>query len=232
MDLNGSRILLAGATGALGERFARGLAERGARLALAGRDREALSRLGDELRSPVLLFDLSDPRAATETVAAARSELGGLDALVIASGAVAFGRVGEIDPAVEAELFALNATGPMGLVSAALDELSPDGAVVAITAVVAEFPTAGMAAYSASKAALAAYLAALRRERRKELSTVLEVSPGHMDTGFADRALAGEPPALPEGEDADELVETALDALAANKREVRYDLKSRELVVK
>ena len=116
--------------------------------------------------------------------------------------------------------------------SSALDELSPDGAVVAITAVVAEFPTAGMAAYSASKAALAAYLAALRRERRKELATVLEVSPGHMETGFADRALAGEPPPLPEGEDADELVETALEALAANRREVRYDMKARELVVK
>lgn len=232
MELSGSRILIAGATGSLGERFARELAERGARLALAGRDREALARVGDEFASPVILLDLTESGSAQEAVETAKAELGGLDAVVVATGTVAFGRSGDLDHGIEAELLKVNATGPIELISSALDELSPDGAVVAITAVVAEFPTAGMAAYSASKAALASYLAALRRERRKELLTVLEVSPGHMETGFAERALAGEPPPLPEGEDADELVSTAVQALADGKREVRYDLKSKELLVK
>ncbi len=232
MELTGSRFLIAGATGYLGERFARGLQARGARLALAGRDREALSAIAAELGAPPILLDLEEVGAGEEAVSAATGELGGLDGILVATGAVAFGRSGELPQAVEAGLMRINATGPIELISSALDELSPDGAVVAITAVVADFPTAGMAAYSASKAALAAYLAALRRERRKELATVLEVSPGHMETGFADRALAGEPPPLPEGEDADELVETALEALATNRREVRYDMKARELVVK
>ncbi len=232
MELNGSRFLVAGATGFLGERFARGLASRGASVAVAGRDREAVAGIGAELGAPVVLLDYADPDSPADAVDTAKRDLGGLDGLVVATGAVAFGRSGEIEPEVEAELMATNATGPVRLISAALDELSPDGAVVAITAVVAEFPTAGMAAYSASKAALAAYLAALRRERRKELATVLEVSPGHMETGFAERALAGEPPPLPEGEDPDRLVEVALDALVADRREVRYDMKSKELLVK
>jgi short-subunit dehydrogenase len=232
MELSQSRILIAGATGALGERFARELSKRGARLALAGRDREALARVGDELASPVILLDLSESGAGEEAVAAAITELGGLDAVVVATGAVAFGRTGDLPAGVEAELMQVNATAPIELISSALEELCPDGAVVAITAVVAEFPTAGMAAYSASKAALASYLAALRRERRKELSTVLEVSPGHMETGFAERSLAGEPPPLPEGEDPDELVRVAVQALADGRREVRYDLKSKELLVK
>jgi short-subunit dehydrogenase len=120
----------------------------------------------------------------------------------------------------------------MELVGAALERISPGGSVAVITAVVASFPTAGMAAYSASKAALASYLTAVRRERRRELSSVLEISPGHMETGFADRALAGEPPALPEGESVDELVEVSLRALAEGRREVKYDPKTRELVVK
>ena len=232
MNLEGARILVAGATGALGERFARGLVERGASLVLAGRDREALARVGDEIGAPVILLDYTEAGSAAEAVGSAIAELNGLDGVVIATGAVAFGRSGELDPATEAELMMVNTTGPMELVSAALGELSPNGAVVAITAVVAEFPTAGMAAYSASKAALAAYLAALRRERRKELATVLEVSPGHMETGFAERALAGGPPPLPEGEDPEKLIEVALDALVADRREVRYDLKSKELRVK
>ncbi len=232
MELTDSRFLVAGATGELGGRFARGLAGRGARVALAGRDREALNSIATELGSPAILLDLSEPGSAAEAVSAARRELGAIDGVVVATGAVAFGRSGEIPASVEADLIRTNATGPIELISAALPELPPDGAVVAITAVVAEFPTAGMAAYSASKAALAAYLAALRRERRKELATVLEVSPGHMETGFAERALAGEPPPLPAGEDAGLLVETALEALGENRREVRYDMKARELVVK
>lgn len=232
MELKGSRFLVAGATGFLGERFARALASRGASIAVAGRDREAVAGIGDELGVPVALLDYADPDSPADAVGVAKRDLGGLDGLVVATGAVAFGRSGEIGPEVEAELIETNATGPIRLISAALDELSPDGTVVAITAVVAEFPTAGMAAYSASKAALASYLAALRRERRKDLSTVLEVSPGHMETGFAERALSGEPPPLPGGEDPDHLVEVALDALVADRREVRYDLKSKELLVK
>ncbi len=86
-----------------------------------------------------------------------------------------------------------------------------------------------MAAYSASKAALSAYLTALRRERRRQLSAVLDVRPGHMETGFSDRALAGEPPKLPEPEDADALVDAAIDALVAGRRELAYDPVKRSL---
>ena len=232
MELAGSRFLVAGATGFLGERIAAALAGMGAELAVAGRDREALSVSASRLGAPAILLDFSEPGSGRDAVNSAVSELGGLDGVFIATGAVAFGRAGEIEPEIESQLMMINATGPMELISAALEEISPGGAVAAITAVVAEYPTAGMAAYSASKAALASYLTALRRERRKELSSVLEVSPGHMETGFAERALAGEPPPLPEGADPDRLIETALTALADGRREVRYDLKSRELQVK
>jgi short-subunit dehydrogenase len=232
MELNGSRFLVAGATGYLGERFARGLRERGADLVLAGRDRESLVALGAELASPVTPLDLLEAGSAGEAVEEASRALGGLDGLFVATGAVAFGRSGEVPAEVEAELLRVNATGPMELVGTALGRISPGGSVAVITAVVASFPTAGMAAYSASKAALASYLTAVRRERRRELSSVLEISPGHMETGFADRALAGEPPALPEGESVEELVDVSLGALADGRREVKYDPKNRELVVK
>jgi NAD(P)-dependent dehydrogenase (short-subunit alcohol dehydrogenase family) len=119
----------------------------------------------------------------------------------------------------------------MHLISESLKRLEPGGSIVAITAVVAEFPTAGMAAYSASKASLAAFLSALRREVRRQF-TVLEVSPGHMETGFAGRALAGEPPAMPEPEDVDELVGVIVQSMIDGRREIRYDIRSRELQVK
>jgi len=232
MDISGSRFLVAGGTGFLGQKFARALLDGGATVAITGRDNAELSRVSAELNCPAIPLDYTDPGSVRAAASAVVHELGGLDGLLIATGAVAFGPVGEIGNEIETGLMRINATGPMELVSVLLDELAPGGAVVAVTAVVAEFPTAGMAAYSASKAALAAYLAALRRERRKDLATVLEVSPGHMETGFADRALAGSPPVMPEGADVDLLVETVMEALADNRREVRYDMRERGLNVK
>jgi short-subunit dehydrogenase len=231
MEISGSRILVAGATGQLGGRLARSLSSAGAKVAVAGRDGARLAEVSGELGAPSVELDYLKAGSAPAAVASVVAGLGGLDALVIATGAVAFGRAGEIPPEVEAELMLINATGPIALVSAALDEIAPDGAVVAITGVVAEFPTAGMATYSASKSALAAYLAALRRERRKELS-VIEVSPGHMETGFAERSLAGSPPVMPEAADPDELVAAVVDAIEAGRREVRWDMRERVLRVK
>ena len=232
MEIAGSRFLVAGATGFLGNLIARALTDAGGTVAAAGRDPEALERISADLGAVPVPLDYSEAGSAERAVALAVEGLGGLDGIVIATGAVAFGAAGEIDPAVERELMLINATGPMALISAGLDHLSPGGSVIALTAVVATFPTAGMAAYSASKAALAAYLAALRRERRKDLATVLEVSPGHMETGFAEHALAGSPPKLPEGADPGLLVDTVIDAISNDRREVRYDMRANELIVK
>jgi short-subunit dehydrogenase len=231
MDISGSRILIAGATGQLGGRLARALSSSGASVALAGRDSTGLARLSAEMGAPSVRLDYSQPDTEAAAVSSAAAGLGGLDGLVVATGAVAFGRAGEIPREAEVELMNTNATGPIQLVSAALEEIAPGGTVVGITGVVAEFPTAGMAAYSASKAAFAAYLVALRRERRKEIS-VLEVSPGHMETGFAGRSLAGSPPPMPGAADPDELVATVLAAIDSGRREVRWDVKERLLRVK
>lgn len=231
MDIEGSRFLVAGATGAIGGKVAAELDSQGARLVLAGRDRERLAGMGRDMGCPVVPLDFSDPGSASLAVEQACDELGGLDGLVVATGSVAFGDARELDPEVLARLIEANASGPIHLITEALGRIEPGGSVVAITAVVAEFPTAGMAAYSASKAALAAFLAATRRELRREVN-VLEVSPGHMETGFADRALAGEPPAMPEGEDVDALVGLIVQAIEEGRREIRYDPKARETTVK
>ena len=62
-----------------------------------------------------------------------------------------------------------------------------------------------MGSYSASKAALSAYLAAVRREVRKRRITVLDVRPPHLTRRSPRTALAGEPPKLPEPGDPGEV---------------------------
>jgi len=89
-----------------------------------------------------------------------------------------------------------------------------------------------MAAYSASKAALSAYLTALRREECRNGLLVLDVRPQHLDTGFADRALAGKPPRLPEPGDQHAVARQIVQALRDDRTELAYDLRRRELVTR
>ena len=180
--------------------------------------------------APAIPLELTDPAGPALAVSGAANALGGLDGLVVATGAVAFGTAGELDDQTTETLFAVNATGPIALVRAALERIEGPGAVACLSAVVADFPTAGMGSYSASKAALSAYLAAVRREVRKRQITVLDVRPPHLDTPFSERALAGEAPKLPEPTDPAVVVDAILDALRDDKRELSYDLKEKELV--
>jgi NAD(P)-dependent dehydrogenase (short-subunit alcohol dehydrogenase family) len=124
------------------------------------------------------------------------------------------------------ELFAVNTLGPMALVRAAIPLLGPGASITVVTAVLADVPTAGMAAYSASKSATSAYLTALRRELRRDKIAVFDVRPPHLDTGLAERALAGVPPRMPSGADLDEVVALIVQGMASGSSELVADLKS------
>ena len=232
MELDDARIIVAGATGALGAAIARELHARGAGVALAGRDAARLEQLGAELDAPTARFDLFSPAGIPAALGAATAALGGLDALVVATGVAAFGPEPDLADEDLRDLFVVNATGPIRLIREALPHLDEGGAIAAITAVVAEHPTAGMAAYSASKAALSAYLTALRRERRRSGLTVLDIRPSHLDTGFETRALAGTPPELPPAGDHLAVAREIADALRDGRRELAYDLRERTLVAR
>ena len=233
MDLTDKRFLIAGATGVLGGLLARELAGHGVRLALAGRDPEKLARLGEELDAATAPLDFADVASPGRCVEQAAQALGGLDGLMLTTGAVAFGEVsGSSDDRVVRELFGVNVLGPIALIQAAMSRPEPPTAIAAVTAVVAEHPTAGLAAYSASKAALSAYLTALRREQRRQGAVVLDVRPQHMDTGFADRALAGEPGQLPAPGDHRAIAGQIVSALVEERRELAFDLGRKRLVAR
>lgn len=200
-SLAGRAVLVVGANGGLGRPLAQHLSSAGARLAVAARDATAVADLpgvplGGDLRIP------GDPARLVEEAATA---LGGLDGLVIASGIVAFGPAGELPDEVLSDLFLVNTLGPIRLIEAARTALTASSAaghspfVLTLSAVVAEHPTAGMAAYSASKAALTAYDAAAGRELRRAGIRLIDARPPHTETGLADRTAAGAAPRLPEG---------------------------------
>jgi cyclic-di-GMP-binding biofilm dispersal mediator protein len=211
-------VLIVGATGGLGSRIARRLADRGATLTLVGGASGRVDEL--DVDGTRLSLDLRFPDNAERAVRAAVDAGDGLDVVVNAAGTVAFGTVADTSSDIIEELFLLNTFMPMVLARAALAHLGDDGVLVNISAVVAERPMPGMAAYSASKAALTAFDAALAREARRAGVRVLDVRPPHTATGLAGHPIAGDAPELPDGLDPDDVADRIVSAIVDGDRDL------------
>ena len=224
MEIDGARALVVGATGGLGSAVARELAARGAALALSGRDADALAGLAGEVGATAVVADLTEPGAPARVVRTATEALGGLDLLVNAPGVVAFGEVATLEEPVLREMVEVDLVAPILLTRALLDVAGEGAVLVNVSAIVAEMPTAGMAAYSGVKAGLTGFDTAAARELRRRRMRLLDVRPPHLETGFAARALAGEPPPLGEGIDPRTAARLVADAVADDRaREVDWE---------
>jgi cyclic-di-GMP-binding biofilm dispersal mediator protein len=187
--LAGTIVAVVGATGGLGREIVAALNARGATVVRAGRS-GAID----------VVVDLRDSTAGDALVEYCLSTHGRLDGVIGAAGIVAFGDLVDTDDVVIEELFLTNALGPMWLAKRVAPALTDSqGFFVNISGVVAESPMPGMAAYSASKAAVAAAMESIRREFRRAKVQVIDVRPPHTETGLATRPLAGTAPKLPEG---------------------------------
>ena len=119
---------------------------------------------------------------------------------MVASGVVAFGAASDLEPATVDELFAVNTTSAIQLITQSQPYLAAsahDGRepfVVTLSGVVAETPVAGLAAYSASKAGLAAFVVAAAREYRRAGIRLVDARPGHTGTALSEHPIAGSAP--------------------------------------
>lgn len=217
-NLEGSSIVLAGATGRLGREIGARLVKAGARLVLFGRDQDRLAEL--DLPGRRVCGDIADAEACRHAVETAIDAHGRLDGVVNATGVVAFGLVEELDDETVDELLATNLIGPLRLAREALPKIEKGGFIANLSAVVAESPVAGMAFYSATKAALTSLDRAFAREARRRRVDVLDLRPPHTETGLAARPIAGVAPKLPEGLDPDAVAERIVGSIEAREREV------------
>ncbi|MCG6498406.1 SDR family oxidoreductase [Kitasatospora sp. A2-31] len=214
MDIRGARVLVVGATGELGGRLAVLAADGGARVVPAGRDTGRLDAVARRIGAPdTLAFDAYDLDLCSALAERAARHLGGLDAVAVSIGAVAFGRCEELPAGIEEHLMTVNALAPLAVLRGAIRAIRPGGAVGGVTGIVVERPIATAGAYRASKTALTGWLETARLEQRRHHLTVLEARPPHLATGFAERAVAGTPPRLPAGADPQPWAAAILEAL-------------------
>lgn len=225
MSVNGQRILVVGANGALGSAIATRLIATGATVVGTARLAESSTRLPAGLAER-LLVDVADAQSVRTLTDYLLASGDPLDGVVNASGLVAFGRAADTPPEVADRLMQVNHLGPAALISRLLPKLATSATddrtpfIASIPGVVAEKPFPGMSAYVASKSAHAAWLRALRLELRRPLVRVIEARPGHTETGLADRAVFGAAPSFPTGMTAEHVAEVIVGAIRGDATEL------------
>jgi len=212
-ELRGAHVVVVGATGVLGANIATQLAAAGVRVSAIVRDH---TRLDGASVSQYALADVTDHEALRTALASVAP----FDGVVNATGVVAFGNVVDLDDATLARLFAVNSIAPIVMLRESAVHMNDGGFFVNISGVVATQPVAGMAAYSASKAAAWAAMTAAGRELRRRRIDVIDARPGHTETGLATRPLAGVAPKMPEGLAPNVVAARIVAAITAGERDL------------
>jgi NAD(P)-dependent dehydrogenase (short-subunit alcohol dehydrogenase family) len=189
MRLDGSCIIVTGAAGNLGSAVAVELVRRGAKLVCADRSAEGLAALAGRLpqRAETLElpgFDLTRLEDAATITGAALGRFGSIDGLVNTLGGFATGAVAADALSGFDMLLSLNAKAALVTSAAVLPAMiaRKRGRIVHIAAAAGNRGTAGLAAYSASKAAVMRIVESIAAEHGADGITANSILPGTIDT--------------------------------------------------
>lgn len=180
-------VLVTGAAGALGAAVCRRFAAAGARVAALDRDAAGAERVVGALGGGhvALAADLADEAAARAAVGRAEAAFGRLDALANVAGGFAMGpAVHETGLAEWRRMMDLNAAGIVVMAGAVVPGMirRGRGAIVNVGALAALAGKPGMAAYTASKAAVIRLTESMAAELRDKGINVNCVLPSILDT--------------------------------------------------
>lgn len=156
-----------------------------------------LARVGgwkDQFQS--LVVDISDEKAVQTQVAGAIDGLGGLDALVNAAGILRAAHTHETTLELWNKILSVNLTGTFLMTRQALPALLVNGAgvVINLASTSVFFAHPYLAAYSASKGAIASFTHSLALEYAGQGLRAINVVPGGISSGITDSTLDMLPP--------------------------------------
>jgi short-subunit dehydrogenase len=227
MDWKGRVVFLTGASSGIGGELARTLGAKGARIALAARRKDKLDEVAESVRKAggealVLPVDVGDRVAVETAVAAAQTTFGPIQTLIANAG------IGLPTPArcldvdrVE-EMFRVNFLGAVYATGAVLPAMleAKGGHIVGVSSLAAWRGMPLTSTYSATKAALSAWLEGLRIELAPKRIQVTAVHPGFIRTPMT----ANNDFPMPFLMDADRAAAVIIGGIEAGRSEINFPL--------
>jgi NAD(P)-dependent dehydrogenase (short-subunit alcohol dehydrogenase family) len=191
--ITGTRILITGAARGIGAALAERLAGRGARVAVAGLEPEALNETAARCGGPAFPCDVRNRHEVDQAVEAAVGALGGLDVVVANAGVAAQVPMVGGDPALFEQTVAVNVLGTYYTLRAAGAHIRHDGGyALAISSLASAINLPLMGAYNASKAAVEVMANTLRAELRPSGARVGIAYFAQLDTDMTTRGFSTE----------------------------------------
>jgi short-subunit dehydrogenase len=200
--IEGSRILITGASSGIGRAVSLELARQGAELVVVARREDRLKKLADEVikvggRIETIADDITDPECRQNAIDAAIKHYNGLDILINNAGVGAMGLFEHANPARVRRVFEVNFFALVELTRLALPLLKKGvrPMIVNVSSILGHRAVPHSSEYSASKFAVQGFSEAIRAEFAKHGIDVLVVSPGTTETEFFDSVIerTGEP---------------------------------------
>ena len=182
-------VLVTGASSGIGAGLARGFAADGHTVGICARRKDRLEEVLADCQktapdSRMWVMDLADLDAVTAFAEQADDELGGIDLLVNNAGIPKRRHALQLTPDVVDQVMAINYSSPVRLTLALLPRMIKrgHGRILTISSVAARFGPPREAAYSASKAALSAFMESLAVDLDGTDIKIHLVNPGIIDT--------------------------------------------------
>lgn len=178
-----------GASRGIGRACARALAQAGARVVLAARDRAKLEEAAAEVKATgadahVVSIDMSSADSIKETIGTTLKEVGRIDILVNNAGITKDGLALRMKKDDWDVVLATNLTGAFLAIQQVLQPMLKErwGRIINISSIVGETGNPGQSNYVASKAGLIGLTKSLAQELASRNITVNAVAPGFIDT--------------------------------------------------
>lgn len=224
MQCKAKNVLLAGATGGIGQAIAVELDRAGARLLLLGRNRARLVALQQRLPGEhrVIAADINDFGQRAAVVEHCSEQ--GLDVFINAVGVMDFGLFEQQDPALIETMVTTNLLGPMLLCRQLLPLLKQreEAGIVNIGSIFGSIGHPGFTAYCATKFGLRGFSEALQRELHDSSVRVSYLAPRATRTDLNSEAVTALNEALGNATDEPERVAEEVMKVLGEKRRQSY----------
>jgi short-subunit dehydrogenase len=195
-SINGSRILITGASQGIGKALTETAASRGAKVLVCARKIELLQELAEQIRAKggvieIVQADITSADDRRKMVEAAEKAFGGLDILINNAGIGATGHFADVGPERLRQLMEVNFFGLTETTRVFLPMLKKGHkpAIVNISSIAGKRGIPARSEYSASKFAVQGFSEAIRAELAKDGVDVIVVCPGLTQTNFSQNMI-------------------------------------------